>query len=68
VNVTRLYVVAFVLCAGVLPMVFFRLPLHFGEALFLGIGDQWADGTLSFTGIADHKLTAIYLPAYLGEY
>ena len=66
-NATALYVAAFVLCAGVLPMAFFRLPLHFDEALFLVIGDQWADGILPYTGIADHKPPAIYFLAYLAE-
>ncbi|MFC7228442.1 glycosyltransferase family 39 protein [Salinirubellus salinus] len=67
-NATRLYVALFVLFAGVLPLVFFRMPLHFDEALFLVIGDQWANGILPFTGIADHKPPGIYFLAYLAEY
>ena len=67
-NATRLYAVLFVLLGGLLPLVYFRMPLHFDEALFLVIGDQWANGILPFTGIADHKPPGIYFLAFLAEY
>jgi hypothetical protein len=66
-NAVRLYVVGFALFGGLLPLVYFQLPLHFDEAIFLVIGDQWANGLLPYTGMADHKPPGIFLVAALGE-
>jgi len=66
-NATALYVVAFVLLGGVLPLLFLRLPLHFDEGIFLVVGDQWADGVPLYAGITDHKPPAIFFLVYLAE-